>query len=107
MCPGATASGHGRAGHRAGLAKPGLTGLVDGAERRGLVERRAEPDDRHAVRVALTDEGWRAALGFHDGVSVRSADWSTSSRRERERFGRSVARIVLDYGVLPVFTTAT
>lgn len=34
-----------------------LTGLVDRAERDGLVERRADPDDRRATRVHLTRLG--------------------------------------------------
>jgi DNA-binding MarR family transcriptional regulator len=34
-----------------------VTGLVDRAERDGVVERRAEPSDRRVVRVWLTREG--------------------------------------------------
>lgn len=34
-----------------------ITGLVDRAERDGVVERRPEPTDRRVVRVWLTDEG--------------------------------------------------
>ena len=34
-----------------------LTGLVDKLEARGLVERRADPDDRRVRLLALTDEG--------------------------------------------------
>jgi DNA-binding MarR family transcriptional regulator len=37
-----------------------LTGLVDRAARDGLVERRADPDDRRAWRVHLTPRGERA-----------------------------------------------
>ncbi|KAB8168819.1 winged helix DNA-binding protein [Streptomyces sp. 3MP-14] len=36
-----------------------VTGIVDGLERRGLVERRAAPKDRRVKLVALTDEGRR------------------------------------------------
>jgi DNA-binding MarR family transcriptional regulator len=39
------------------LDKSSVTGLVDRAERRGLVERSADPDDGRAVRVRLTREG--------------------------------------------------
>jgi DNA-binding MarR family transcriptional regulator len=37
-----------------------LTGLVDRAARDGLVERRADPDDRRAWRVHITPKGQRA-----------------------------------------------
>jgi DNA-binding MarR family transcriptional regulator len=37
-----------------------LTGLVDRAARDGLVERRADPDDRRAWRVHVTSKGLRA-----------------------------------------------
>ena len=39
------------------LDKSSVTGLVDRAERRGLVERAPSPADRRAVLVRLTDEG--------------------------------------------------
>ncbi|WP_328316327.1 MarR family winged helix-turn-helix transcriptional regulator [Streptomyces sp. NBC_00388] len=44
-----------------GLDKSSMTGLVDRAERRGLVRRGAAPHDGRAVRVALTDEGHELA----------------------------------------------
>ena len=37
------------------------TEVADDLERRGLVRRRPDPDDRRAVLVALTDEGVRVA----------------------------------------------
>jgi DNA-binding MarR family transcriptional regulator len=37
-----------------------LTGLVDRAARDGMVERRADPDDRRAWRVHVTPKGQRA-----------------------------------------------
>jgi DNA-binding MarR family transcriptional regulator len=39
------------------LDKSSVTGLVDRAERRGLVERIPSATDRRAVRVSLTDHG--------------------------------------------------
>ncbi|WP_405583035.1 MarR family winged helix-turn-helix transcriptional regulator [Streptomyces sp. NBC_01190] len=40
-----------------GLDKSSMTGLVDRAERRGLVRRTPSPHDGRAVLVALTDQG--------------------------------------------------
>jgi DNA-binding MarR family transcriptional regulator len=45
-----------------GLDKSSVTGLVDRAERRGLVVRAPSPADRRAVLVRLTDAG-RALVG--------------------------------------------
>ena len=39
------------------MHRSNLTGLLDKLERRGLVERRAVPDDRRAYRVVLTASG--------------------------------------------------
>jgi DNA-binding MarR family transcriptional regulator len=39
------------------LDKSSVTGLVDRAERRGLVRRRTTSEDRRTVRVALTEQG--------------------------------------------------
>ncbi|MFI9381529.1 MarR family winged helix-turn-helix transcriptional regulator [Kutzneria sp. NPDC052558] len=41
------------------LDKSSATGLIARAERRGLVQRAAVPEDRRAVRVRLTDEARR------------------------------------------------
>ena len=45
-----------------GLDKSSVTGLVDRAERRGLVARVPSPADRRSVLVTLTDDG-RALAG--------------------------------------------
>jgi DNA-binding MarR family transcriptional regulator len=44
-----------------GLDRSSVTGLIDRAERRGLVERVAEEGDGRVVRVSLTEEGQRSA----------------------------------------------
>ncbi len=57
-----------------GLDKSSISGLVDRAERRGLVARSPSAEDRRAVRVSLTDSGRslvsRAAAGFGADVSA-------------------------------------
>src|SRR5580693_6818666 len=45
------------------LDKSSVTGLIDRAERRGLVERVPSAADRRAVLVRLTDQGRRLAAG--------------------------------------------
>lgn len=52
-----------------GLERPGLTGLVDRIERRGLLHRQASSRDRRAVTVALTPEGKRITEAFFAEVS--------------------------------------
>ncbi|MFI5889989.1 MarR family winged helix-turn-helix transcriptional regulator [Actinoplanes sp. NPDC051513] len=52
-----------------GVGKANLTGLVDRAAQRGLVERAPVPGDRRAFHVVLTDEGRRSAGAFHDDVT--------------------------------------
>jgi DNA-binding MarR family transcriptional regulator len=46
------------------LDKSSVTGLVDRAERRGLVRRTTPPEDRRTVHVALTDRGRELARAF-------------------------------------------
>jgi DNA-binding MarR family transcriptional regulator len=53
------------------LEKSNLSNLVDRAERRGLVVRTRDPDDRRATWVELTDEGTRLAMQTYDEVSAR------------------------------------
>lgn len=68
------------------LDKSSVTGLVDRAERRGLVERVADPDDGRAVRVRLTKDGRAlAARGAEEvgaGVAAATADLTDPQRRQ-------------------------
>ncbi len=52
-----------------GIEKAALTGLVDRAERRGLVERAQVPGDRRSIQVTLTDAGGQAMIAFETGVA--------------------------------------
>jgi DNA-binding MarR family transcriptional regulator len=52
-------------GRQLHLEKSSLTGLVDRAERRGLVTRVRNSCDRRAYQVALTDEGTQLAVETH------------------------------------------
>ena len=44
-------------GHHLGLDKSSITGLVDRAQRRGLVTRTPSTVDRHSFQVSITDAG--------------------------------------------------
>lgn len=48
-----------------GVERGALTGLVDRAERRGLVHREAVPGDRRAVHVVLTEAGRATGAAVH------------------------------------------
>ena len=50
------------------LEKSSLTGLVDRAERRGLVARAPDPEDGRACRIELTPAGVEAAVTAHHKV---------------------------------------
>jgi MarR family transcriptional regulator, lower aerobic nicotinate degradation pathway regulator len=55
------------------LDKSSVTGLIDRAERRGLVTRTANAGDRRAVHVALTDRGQNVAEAFATQVTREMA----------------------------------
>jgi DNA-binding MarR family transcriptional regulator len=79
-----------------GLDKSSVTGLVDRAERRGLVVRVPSATDRRSVLVSLTDEGRafvsQAAAAFEADVS---ALLSRLPPRERETLARIVSRLLV------------
>ena len=93
-----------------GLDKSSVTGLVDRAERRGLVARVPSATDRRAVLVSLTEEGRsfvsQAAAAFEADVS---ALLSRLPPRERETLFRIVSRLLVahasDQGI-DLFATA-
>ncbi len=57
--------------HMLGLERPGLTGLVDRIERRGLLRRDTPQHDRRAVMVTLTPRGKEITEAFYAQVSDR------------------------------------
>lgn len=71
------------------LDKSSVTGLVDRAERRGLVTRVPSATDRRAVLVSLTDGGraliCHAAAGFEADVSAMLGRLPPRDRTTRAR----------------------
>jgi MarR family transcriptional regulator, lower aerobic nicotinate degradation pathway regulator len=67
------------------LDKSSVTGLVDRAEGRGLVERVADPDDGRAVRIRLTRKGRASAAAgaaeVGEELATVTADMSETERR--------------------------
>jgi len=67
-----------------GLDKSSMTGLVDRAERRDLVQRNPAPHDKRAVQVALTAQGHQLAraLGVEVGKRIQTlTDALTDTQR--------------------------
>jgi DNA-binding MarR family transcriptional regulator len=78
-----------------GLDKSSVTGLVDRAEKRGLVRRAPSRDDRREIRVSLSASGRRTAkvVGARFQADIVSATASLSVA-DRVRFSRLATRIV-------------
>ncbi|MEW9556310.1 MarR family winged helix-turn-helix transcriptional regulator [Nonomuraea sp. NPDC050783] len=96
--------GMGELGAILGLAKSSLTGLVDRSERNGLVERRPDPDDSRAVRVALTRRGAKLAEEFYTGTCRRIEELTSGfSPQERDTLAALLGRVVADNKVPAVF----
>jgi MarR family transcriptional regulator, lower aerobic nicotinate degradation pathway regulator len=76
------------------LDKSSITGLVDRAERRGLVRRSADPSDGRSVRVAVTDKG-RALIDLTGAEVDREIGLLTRnlSGPERHRLSALAGRI--------------
>lgn len=58
-------------GRRLHLERSGLSNLVDRLERRGLVKRVRDADDRRATWIELTPEGTEAAMGSYREVTAQ------------------------------------
>jgi len=83
------------------LDKSSVSGLVDRAQRRGLVERAsANSADGRAIRVLLTQRGRSMASRFAEQVSQELAQLVKDlSPAQRERFAAQAARIVASSGM--------
>jgi MarR family transcriptional regulator, lower aerobic nicotinate degradation pathway regulator len=92
------------------LDKSSVTGLVDRAQRRGLVERTPSATDRRAVQVSLTRTGralvTRVATQFEGDISELLAPLSTA---ERTKLSGLVGRLVVAHAAergIDLFATA-
>jgi DNA-binding MarR family transcriptional regulator len=82
------------------VEKATVTGLVDRAERRGLVERAPVPGDRRAVSVTLTQYGARSAAEFHAEVTAQlQLLLAPLTPADREQFRSSMATIAQSAGL--------
>ncbi|MEU7146313.1 MarR family transcriptional regulator [Nocardia sp. NPDC046473] len=74
------------------LSRAGMTGRLDRLESAGLVRRIADPDDRRAVRVALTENGRtlidRVVTAHADNETRMLAVLSATDRSELDRIAR-------------------
>jgi DNA-binding MarR family transcriptional regulator len=82
-------------GRHLGLDKSSISGLVDRAQRRGLVERTVSPLDRRAFQVSITDAGRqlaeRAAARFAERIETAVAPLPEA---DRQLLSRLAAQIV-------------
>lgn len=79
-----------------GVEKAAMTGLIDRAERRGLVTREPVPSDRRAVKVTLTDAGRRTGQAFHAQVTARLDELvAPLAPRDRAQFARALSHILM------------
>jgi DNA-binding MarR family transcriptional regulator len=82
-------------GAHLGLEKSSVSGLIDRAERRGLVTRTTGHADGRAVHVRLTDHGAQLAIRFADEVyGELDALLAPLSDRDRRRFSELAGVIV-------------
>lgn len=76
------------------ITKTTLTGVVDRLERKGLVERRACPEDRRCIRAVLTEKGdslFRQVFPEH--VGKISEQLASLDAGEREQLIAALARV--------------
>ncbi len=80
-----------------GLEKSSVTGLVDRAEKRGLVTRTAAEHDGRAVHVVLTPAGKKlAAQGAREAQSELAALAEGLSARDQAQLSRLAGRLTGD-----------
>jgi DNA-binding MarR family transcriptional regulator len=83
------------------LDKSSVSGLVDRAQRRGLVERASSNSgDGRAIRVVLTEPGRRMASQFAQRIADELAQLVEDfSPAQRQRLAAQAARIVTSSGI--------
>jgi DNA-binding MarR family transcriptional regulator len=86
------------------MSPSGITGRLDGLEKRGFVRRLPSPSDRRKVIVELTEEGRRAWLGTFDPQTNEEekvlAALDPDEREQLDRLLRKMMRAVDQPGLL-------
>lgn len=78
-----------------GLDKSSVTGLIDRAERRGLVERTATPNDRRGFNVRMTAAGRELVRTAGAEIERQIMDIAASlSAAERAQFAALATRLI-------------
>jgi DNA-binding MarR family transcriptional regulator len=65
------------------VTKQALNYLLGDLERLGYLERRPDPDDRRARRIALTDRGHALIPVIRDAVTAVEGEWAQALGTER------------------------
>lgn len=82
------------------IPKSRMVAIVDGLERRGLLERRRNPGDRRAHALHLTEEGQALArTAFRRAVEHEQRITSSLGADERRQLLDLLARIATDLGI--------
>ncbi|MCJ8162946.1 MarR family winged helix-turn-helix transcriptional regulator [Acinetobacter zhairhuonensis] len=77
-----------------GITRPTVTGLVDGLEREGLVERHADPEDRRALKIQLTAKGKSIAKNVFEQHSRWIAKiFGNLTSQERQQFTQLLTKV--------------
>jgi len=88
----------GRLAKSSDLSSGAMTNRLDGLERRGLIRRLPDPDDRRGVLVELTDEGdaaWETALGAQGAKEALIA--SALDDDEKDQLNSLLRRLMLAF----------
>ncbi|MDT8913178.1 MarR family transcriptional regulator [Amycolatopsis sp. PS_44_ISF1] len=80
------------------LEKSSVTGLVDRAERRGLVRRNAVPGNRRAVHVTVTEAGRAVVHLVHEAVRTELGELAGAlDEGGQNSFRRSTGALIRHY----------
>lgn len=79
------------------LSSGAMTNRLDQLEKRGLIRRLPDPDDRRALKVELTDAGWQA---WQDSTSAQARKEelvaSALDAKEKEQLNSLLRRMMLE-----------
>jgi DNA-binding MarR family transcriptional regulator len=83
-----------------GLEKSTMSGLIDRAEKRGLVQRAPSAMDRRAIEVFLTPQGLQAAERVHQRVQQELSPMTSGLTLAEQRRLRFLLERMLGEGLL-------
>lgn len=79
------------------LSRPTITGVVDTMEKKDLVQREMNPEDRRSFLIKLTEKGEKLYISLPKQYSIFKSCCSTLNQKEIHEINKLLVKLLLNF----------